>query len=133
VSLSSEEAQFQRRLRRRKRIVVAILLIALLPAAILLARIPLMMLGVEPFIHVYGYVSSDGGFDDIEVPEKGRTLTMVEGYFDDYKRQVGKPDLRLYRTTPRDWWRFWSWFDYATDPRWAYPYRERASNKGPGG
>jgi hypothetical protein len=70
------------------------------------------------------FVSSDGGFDDFEVPEKGRDLAAVEFYFDEYKKQVGQPGLLLYRGAARDWWRFWNWSDYATHRRWNYPYRE---------
>ena len=76
-----------------------------------------------PVIHTYEYVSSDGGFEDSEVPEKGRTLEMVEANFADYE---GEEDdgLVLCRTTNRDWWAYWEWYDYMTHRRWDYPYRE---------
>jgi len=99
------------------------LLVGLALVAILVP-ILLVLLGVESSMPVYSYVSSDGKFDEIEMPSKGRSLDMVEAHFDEYRRQVGQPDLILYRTTSRVWWRYWRWSEYVSHPRWSYPYRE---------
>jgi hypothetical protein len=99
---------------------VAVILVSNLPAA----RLVYVRLGVEPIIRSYPYVSGDGQFDEFEVPEKGRNLTMVEAHFADYKERTRQPGLILYRSFRPNWWRFWKWREYCSHPRWAYPYRE---------
>jgi hypothetical protein len=71
----------------------------------------------------YGYESSDGGFNDIEVGFKGRTLGHVRGYFESYRAQQGDPKLYLCRTTCRRPWAFWGWGEYLFHPRWRLPYK----------
>jgi hypothetical protein len=78
--------------------------------------------GLEPFIHVYPYQTADGVYQNDEVPEKGRDIRMIQLQFDEYREKQGTPDLVLYRRTKRDWYRFWMWYDYLTNPRWDYPY-----------
>lgn len=71
----------------------------------------------DPYlIHVYNYESSDHGFYDIEVPEKGRTLEMVEYAFEEYKIKVGKTDIYLKRTFKMEPW------NDPNHPRWRYDY-----------
>jgi hypothetical protein len=101
-------------------VVVAVVLLSNLPSA----RIVFVLLALEPIIHSYSYISADGRFDEIEVPEKGRDLAMVEAIFADYKRRTHQPDLILYRSFRPTWWRFWKWREYCVHPRWEYPYRE---------
>jgi hypothetical protein len=73
---------------------------------------------------VYSYESSDKGFDDIEVPWKGRTLLMVEASFEKYKGEQDNPDLKLYRTSTRIWHAPNLWIDNLTNRRWEIPFRE---------
>lgn len=73
-------------------------------------------------------MSSDGGFDDIEVPGKGRALTTVEINFERYKRQIDSPGLKLYRTSKRIWHAPNLWIDNIISRRWTIPFAEAASN-----
>ncbi len=84
----------------------------------------MFFLGLEPIIHSYTYVSGDGEFDEVEVPEKGRTLAIVEAASADYKERTRQADLILYRSFRPKWWRFWKWREYCTRPRWKYRYLE---------
>jgi hypothetical protein len=84
-----------------------------------------VLLGLEPVMHHYEYVTADGSYSNFEVPEKGRDIGMVERQFEDYRSRSGDPDLVLYRTSKRQWWRFWMWSDYATNDRWDLPFMER--------
>jgi hypothetical protein len=68
----------------------------------------------------YPYVSSDGGFRDIEVPFKGRHLPVVTAHFDKY-RQNGHPDAVLMRCFDREWWFPSLWIGNFTDERWKLP------------
>ena len=87
-----------------------------------------VILGLEPLMQInsYHYQTADGSYDDVEVSEKGRDLKVIERSFEAHKASRGMPELVLCRTFTRDWWRFWRWFEYVTNPRWAYPYRTRA-------
>ncbi|WFD11513.1 hypothetical protein [Tepidibacter hydrothermalis] len=67
-------------------------------------------------VHVYNYESSDHGFKDIEVPEKGRTLEMVEQSFKDYKKENELSDVELRITTEI------SSTDDKSHRRWKYKY-----------
>lgn len=78
----------------------------------------LYQLRSEPFVlfHFYNYESTDNGFKDFELPEKGRTLEMVEAAFEDYKIASGKKDIELRITTK---------IEKGDDPnhrRWKYKY-----------
>jgi hypothetical protein len=117
-----------RRLRRRiflfsGFVIVSLLLVNLPPIGLaigIVGEAAGLPLGV-PYCH---FESSDGRFEDVEIPEKGRDLAMIERLFADHKKETGQPDLILYRTTPRMWWQLWAWGEYAFQPRWSYPYRE---------
>lgn len=73
---------------------------------------------------VYHYESSDRGWDEIEVPWKGRHLETVEALFEGYRAERGDPDLVLCRTSRRSWWSPNLWWDNLTHRRWALPYIE---------
>jgi hypothetical protein len=73
---------------------------------------------------VYNYESSDGWFDDIEIPWKGRTLRTVEINFESYKSRTNKPDLKIYRTSKRIWRAPNLWIDNLTNRRWQVPFSE---------
>lgn len=71
-----------------------------------------------PIITVYRYVSSDLGFEDIEVVEKGRSLEIVEKLFEEYKSLKDDPTISLLiATAPSDW-------DDMSHRRWEYTYKE---------
>ncbi len=70
----------------------------------------------RPLINVYHYVSSDFGYTDIEVPQKGRTLEMVEKGFETYKEDNDLDDIELMITDkPSD-------YDNLNHRRWNYQY-----------
>lgn len=72
----------------------------------------------EPFFHFYNYESTDNGFKDFELLEKGRTLEMVEAAFEDYKTKTGNNDIELRITTKMQKW------DDPKHRRWEYKYME---------
>jgi hypothetical protein len=74
-----------------------------------------------PFIAVYHYESSDGGFEDEEVPAKGRQLSSIETYFVQYRAKKGDPTLKLYRLDDRDWTNLLRYPDYLWNRRWKLP------------
>ena len=76
----------------------------------------------------YHYESSDKGMADFEVPWKGRTLSIVEADFEQYKQQVGNPQLRLLRTSKRIWFSPNLWWDNFTNRRWKVPYTDPSPN-----
>ncbi|MEW6237474.1 MAG: hypothetical protein AB1656_18990 [Candidatus Omnitrophota bacterium] len=75
-------------------------------------------------ISVYHYESSDRGMEEIEVPGKGRSLEMVEAYFEEYKKWKGDPTITLCRTSKRIWYAPAFWWDNFTNKRWKLPYIE---------
>ena len=109
----------RRRLRWAAVAVVVVVLVNFTPL-----KLATVWVGIEPLMHHYPYESADGKWTDFEMPEKGRTLGMVESGFSGYRTKVRSPELALYRTFEPEWWRVWNWYDYATHPRWDYPYRE---------
>ncbi len=80
-----------------------------------------IVLGIEPVIHKYDYVSSDGGFEAFECPEKGRGFESVVAAFNDYRNASGHTHVILWRKSTRQWWRFWRWLDYLVHDRWNCP------------
>jgi hypothetical protein len=77
----------------------------------------------------YGYQSSDINFTEAEFPQKGRTLKIVELNFEGYKTETDQPELILYRTTKRNPLLISEWYDYLTNKRWKYPYRDKIEKK----
>lgn len=69
---------------------------------------------------VYHYTSSDGGFDEIEVPWKGRRFDVVTNAFRTYQLD-GHPDAVLMRTFERRWAHPNLWLDNLTHERWRLP------------
>ena len=76
----------------------------------------------KPLVHVYDYQSTDLGFKEIEVPEKGRDLDLVNRSFQQYKLATGHNNSQLRRTTKRNPLLFYEWYDYLTNERWQYEY-----------
>lgn len=91
-----------------------------------------VFLGLKPFIHVYHYESSDGGYRGFECPEKGRKYGMVQRQFAAYQEECDKSDAVLYRTQQRHFWKVWNWADYLTHPRWDIPFRRATIHNQPG-
>lgn len=73
----------------------------------------------KPIITIYHYTSSDYGFEDVEIPQKGRTLEMVEAGFDDYVRTNDLDDVKLMiASRPNEW-------DDLNHRRWDYEFMEK--------
>jgi hypothetical protein len=91
--------------------------------------------GVFWQLPVYHYTSSDGGFNEIEVPWKGRDFNVVEQSFQEYK-ESGHDNVILIRTTPKPWASPNLWWDNLSHPRWRLPFQSRRATKeaesGPG-
>jgi hypothetical protein len=68
----------------------------------------------------YGYISSDGGFHETEVPWKGRQYDVVTRAFEAYQRD-GHPDAVLMRMSERYWACPNLWLDNLTHKRWRLP------------
>lgn len=77
----------------------------------------------KPIINVYHYMSTDFGFESIEVPEKGRSLEVVEKYFKDYVVANNLTDVELRITTKPNKW------DNLNHRRWKYKYMEPPKEK----
>lgn len=69
----------------------------------------------------YEYSSSDGGFNDSEVPFKGRKLDTIQWLFDRYKNVNNLKDSSLCRKFDIHWWEYWHWHDYFIESRWDIP------------
>ncbi len=69
-------------------------------------------------IDVYHYENVDGSFDEIEVPQKGRTFEMVQVNFEAFKRERNRPNDRLYISDLRS-----SLDNSLIHPRWKLPYK----------
>ena len=95
----------------------------LVTLVVLLAIVAFAVYFVRSFsLPVYSYESSDSEFADIEVPWMGRTLEMVETNFENYKRRINKPNLKLYHTSSRIWSSPNLWIDNITSKRWDIPF-----------
>jgi len=77
----------------------------------------------KPIINVYHYVSSDYGFQDIEVPQKGRILEQVEENFTEYISNNNLTNVELKIATKPNRW------DDLEHRRWEYEYMEMPDNK----
>ena len=98
---------------------------------ILTILITLVLLWITSWMHApvgYGYQSSDYEFTDSEFPKKGRTLKIVESNFDRYKKESNQQDIILYRTRKRNPLLISEWYDFVTNRRWNYHYREKIKN-----
>lgn len=111
--------------RRSRNPLLAIFLLSIIAATFLPLVAPIA--GVEPLLAVYRYESSTGAFDTIEVPSKGRDFGFVESEFHDYTAKSGRPSEQLFRTFPKNYWKYWRWHEYWTHPRWKLPFRRRAN------
>src|SRR4029434_9071306 len=78
---------------------------------------------VGPSMRGYLYEVSDSKKTFLEVPFKGlRYERMIEVY-------RSESDGQLFGTFEKDWWNFYRWRDYATHPRWKFPYRPRSDGQ----
>lgn len=77
---------------------------------------------------VYHYTSSDGGFQEIEVPWKGRRFDLVLQQFEKY-RNAGPSDAVLMRTFERRWSSPNLWPDNLTHERWRLPLAPKGAAK----
>jgi hypothetical protein len=84
-----------------------------------------------PVIHVYGYTDETGVFDEMECPEKGRNLEMVQASFAAWSRRENRPDAVLHRTfaEEREGLLGLAGRFEPGHPRWRLPYRKPADGQ----
>lgn len=78
-----------------------------------------------PHSDPYRFCAAKCDFEDLELGKGHDPLGRVQDNFEAYKLRTGKNDAVLYRRFDRKWWHIWNWIDFATHPRWNYPYAER--------
>lgn len=81
-----------------------------------------VLVGIEPFIHIYRYESSDGIFIIKEYPEKGGGFDPVMTRFEHYKKEKQDSSIQLFRNSKIEFWKYWRWRDYLNHPRWRLKY-----------
>jgi len=83
--------------------------------------------------HAYPYESSDHNFSDVEIPEKGRTIEVVEKSFERYKIEEGKEEVKLYRTFKKEDFKTGFFTIIQTvdfeHRRWEYEYMPSSRNR----
>lgn len=83
----------------------------------------------KPIVHVYQYESSDAGFQEIEVPEKGRNFALMMRKFEEYKStQKSDREIVLYRNVARNPILFYEWYDFVTHKRWQLEFRASSND-----
>ena len=78
-----------------------------------------------PQSYPHRYCSDGCRFNTYERAKGHDPVGSVEIEFNNYKNNVGKPDMVLYRRFYRKWWQIWNWVDFLTNRRWNYPYAEK--------
>lgn len=75
---------------------------------------------------VYHYENTMGTYKYSVIPWKGLRLEKMESSFDNYLKENNKTRQadRLYRTFPKNYLKFWMWWDYYTDSHYQYPYKK---------
>ena len=98
------------------RIIISVLLLYLFPVSLVLT-------GLEPFGEVYIYSTEDGGFVARHNPSKMNSFKFyVMDPFMQYKKDVGKDDIELYRTFKMHPLKYWKYREYLSHPRWDFDY-----------
>ena len=68
------------------------------------------------------FQTKDGAFTFTVIPSKGRDHKMMERAFADFVSKNNASDLKLYRTTSKNYFRIKIWQAYKTEPAWQYEY-----------
>ncbi len=69
--------------------------------------------------------SENGEFEFTTDPSKGRGYKIMERAFIKYKLKMGlNEDLKIYRTTKKNYINISRWCSYKTFPEWQYPYKK---------
>ena len=64
------------------------------------------------------------------MPSKGRTVELMEaGFRYEKKHNPEFKNLVLYRTFKKEFWKFWNWRRYLTNPLYKYPYLDISSKE----
>jgi len=80
----------------------------------------------EGLFKSYLYQTGNAEFEFWAVPSKGRDEKMMQLKFNDFKNQnIEFSNLRIYRTFKRNPLKFWNWYDYLTNERYNYPFKEK--------
>lgn len=79
----------------------------------------------EGIMKSYLFQTEKAEFEFWTMPSKGRDIEMMEGFFTSFKDAHPEySDLKLYRTFKRNPLKFWNWYVYLTNERYAYEYQE---------
>jgi hypothetical protein len=80
----------------------------------------------QPFVIIekgVQYSTIDGKFTDQLYPSKGRDLDAMFRRLEIYKERNGiTTELKIYRTTPKDFSKVCKWPDYIFKKEWRYPF-----------
>ncbi len=68
------------------------------------------------------FQTKGGEFKFTVIPSKGRDHKMMERTFADFVPKTYASDLKLYRTTSKNYFRIKNWQAYKTEPAWQYEY-----------
>jgi len=72
-----------------------------------------------PVIQLYQYCSDDGGYNEVEIPVKGRGYSHILHTFQQY--QQSHPQAILMIKDDRQWGNIFAYWDNITHPRWQLP------------
>lgn len=75
-------------------------------------------------ISVIEFSTSDKGFNYTVIPQMGRSVKMMEDALEEYKKNAELKEIKLYRTTTKEWCNLGNWYNYMAKPEWKYPYIE---------
>lgn len=68
------------------------------------------------------FQTKEGEFKFTVIPSKGRDCKMMERALEDFVSKNNSSDLKLYRTTSKNYFRIKIWHTYKTEPVWQYEY-----------
>ena len=116
-----------------KKILISSILCLIL-AVIIFNYFPIipLYLRMEPIMRHYQYESSDGGFQANEIEGKSIPYSQIQTNFEQYKKENKLPEsIVLCRNFKKNYWKFWKWRTYWTNPRYQLPYKESTAKKDP--
>ena len=109
----------------KKRLRIRVVLMASVVLLIVVSNIysGVINVFVEGIGKSYAYSTESGAFTDVEIPTKGRDISMVEQRFQLYlDKNPPVSDTVLYRTFKPNLLEFWNWYSYVTHERYKYKY-----------
>ena len=89
---------------------------------ILISNLTPVKLLLEPSIgKSYHFQSKDGSFQFDVIPSKGRSIEQMQRSIKKLEKEQ-KRTIKVYRTFKKNYFQFWNWLDYISNPIWNYPY-----------